>query len=235
MDYHARAVVMPKKFMGLSLRTGAMSILICLLLLLPTVVFAEADALAVKSADTFLKGVKLIQLPEGKKMIADTAWKSLGSYPVFTEASILFEDMFQTDVQNIKGFKRLMEIKVVSKGSTPLLKQYLLVSYKNPNTNQWKVFGFREATDSEFEMQAACKDPTTPTEIEQKLFGSKFNSKVKYKYRRCGYWSSLAGKLNQAKEAYAKASELNKQDTEDKKPQNEFDDGLEIIMQIIQK
>jgi hypothetical protein len=201
----------------------ARKILVIFFLLLPAGVSAEVDSLAVKSADTFLQGVKLINLAEGKRMIAETAWFSAQSYPAYTELSTLFEGMFQTDVPNIMGYKRLMEVKAVSKAGTPLLKQYLLISYKDKTTNQWKTFGFREAADAEHEVEAACKNVETQKTIP-----------VKFIYRQCGHWSTMAGKLTQAKGAFLKAAELNQLRPDDKiAPQSDFDKYIDVFKKIL--
>lgn len=223
--------------------SNTMLIATIILLLLPSFAFGEVDTFAVKTADTFLKGIKLINLAEGKRMIAETAWLSDESYPVYTEISTLFEGMFQTNVPNIIGYKRLMEVKAVSKTGTPLLKQYLLISYKDKTTNQWKIFAFRESADTEYEAQAFCRDVDTPTIIRGRIF-----TPVKFKYRQCGYWSTLAGKLTQAKAAFLKASELNQLRTDDnvapqsdyadvlnKIPQSDFDKYIDVLNKILGK
>lgn len=240
MYYHAKAVVVAENSGGIMLQIISKTVFAFILLLLPTFVFAEVDALAVKSADTFLKGVKLIQLPEGKKMIADTAWRSSKSYPVYTEASTLFEDMFQTDNPSIKGFKRLMEIKVVSKGGTPLLKQYILIAYKDPITNLWKIYDFRESEDTEHEAQSACKNPGTLSALEQEVFngakklGLPITPDVERHYHNCGYWSTMSGNLFQAKGAFMKGSELRQQRTDNGGiPQSVFDEQVNTLKKIL--
>lgn len=218
-------------------------VLLCLMLI-PVVCFAASkskktqvsktsqdagiDPHAVKSADIFLKGIKLIDLPEGKKMISEAVWHSKQTYPVYTESSTLFEGMFETGYPKIKGYKRLMEVKVVSKGATPLLKQYLLISYKDLTTSKWKIWYFNESVDVEYEAQAACKDVDTLTNDDRRI-----NRKLQKKYLRCGHWSTTAGKFIQAKSAYMKASELNQQETDDRVPQNIFDKDLIVLKKIL--
>src|SRR5450759_600324 len=86
----------------------------------------QIDPAASKMADTFLQGVKLIDMPEGKKMLDDTRWSDpnmdVKEYPAVTEAPTLFEGMFSTDVPDVQGYKRLVELKGMSKAGVPLVK-----------------------------------------------------------------------------------------------------------------
>lgn len=202
-------------------------VLLVILLFLPSLVFGEVDPLAVKSADFFLKGIKLIDLPEGKKMISNSVWYSNETYPVYTESSTVFEDMFQTDHPDVTGYKKFMEIKVVSKGGTPLLKKYLLISYKDQSTNQWKVYDFMESHDAEYEAQQYCKNVETLSDIERKI-----GWPLKFKYLGCGQWSASAGKLIQAKNAFIKASELNEH-TEKRMYRDDPLKNIEVIKKIL--
>src|SRR4030042_4591318 len=168
---------------------------ICIALCLQSICFGEADNGASKDADTFRSGIKLIELSEGKQMLRDTAWFPESKYPVFTEVTTLFEGMFPTDNPKIQGYKRLIEVKAVSEAKTPLMQKYLLISYKDRNSNRWKVFEFRESYDTEHGAQEMCSHGTAG---------------------QCAYWSALAGKLSQALESEIKDVEI-----EDKKPEKE--------------
>jgi len=107
--------------------------LISICFLLPGICFGQIDPSASKVADRYLNSIKLIDLPEGKKMLSETEWEkpAYNNYPVFTEASTLFEGMFSTDIAGIQGYKRLIELKAVSKAGTPLMERYILILLKS--------------------------------------------------------------------------------------------------------
>lgn len=110
----------------------------------------QTDGQASKAADTFLSAVKIIELPEGKKMLVQEAWNWEGQpahYPVYSEAKTLFEGMFSTDVPEIVGYKRLVELKVLTESGGITVKHYMLISYKDKSLGTWKVLTFREAAE----------------------------------------------------------------------------------------
>jgi hypothetical protein len=194
--------------------------LISICFLLPGICFSQIDRSASKVADRYLNGIKLIDLPEGKKMLYETEWEkpTYNNYPVFTEASTLFEGMFSTDIAGIQGYKRLIELKAVSKAGTPLMERYILISYKDQKSHNWKVFGFSTATDVEYWVQATAKRLG-----DTRILSDQLN------YRLYGYHLLLAGRINQAEEAFQKASQLNKQNPDPRSQQSDFDVFLRII------
>jgi hypothetical protein len=200
--------------------------LISICFLLPGICFGQIDPSASKVVDRYLNGIKLIDLPEGKKMLSETEWEkpAYNNYPVFTEASTLFEGMFSTDIAGIRGYKRLVELKAVSKARTPLIERYILISYEDKKSQKWKAFGFTTGTDVEYWVQATAK----------RLGDTQFLSD-QLNYRLYGYHLLLAGRINQAKEAFQKASQLNKQNPDPRCQQNDFDIFLEIISSITGK
>lgn len=200
--------------------------LLSICFLLPSICFSQIDPFASKVADRYLNSIKLIDLPEGKKMLSETEWEkpAYNNYPVFTEVSTLFEGMFSTDIAGIQGYKRLIELKAVSKAGTPLLERYILISYKDKGSQKWKVFGFTTGTDVEYWVQATAK----------RLGDTRFLSD-QLNYRLYGYHLLLAGKINQAKEAFQKASQLNKQNPDPRCHHGDFDTFLEIIIRITGK
>ncbi len=136
----------------------------------------------------------------------------------------MFEGMFATDIPQIQGYKRLLELKAVSKARTPLIERYILISYKDKKSQKWKVFGFSTATDVEYWVQATAK----------RLGDTRFLPD-QYNYRLYGYHLLIAGRINHAKEAFQKASQLNKQNPDPRSQQSDFDIFLEIISSITGK
>ena len=188
--------------------------------------YGQTDPTASKLADTFLTGVKLIDMPEGKKMLTDTVWNDPDGdeYPLLTEASTLFEGMFSTDVSDLQGYKRLVEVKGMSKSGTPLVKRYILVAYKDINSGKWKVLHFSEAADLEHEADEACSRAANPEGYYKRITPNASPEMLKvinrlprqFAYRDCGRWSEMAGKILRARAAYLKASELNRLNPADK-------------------
>jgi len=193
--------------------------------------YGQVDPAASQTADTFLKGVKIIDLSEGKKMLYETEWNDPDGdeFPVLTEASTLFEGMFSTDVSGVQGYKRLVEVRGMSNAGTPLVGRYILVAYKDMVSGKWKVLHFRKSADLEYEANAACSRAENPEEYDKKRFPTsnpeilkKLRPKAQFAYRDCGYWSELAGKIRQARAAYLKASDSNRLDPADKEESKFF-------------
>lgn len=198
-----------------------------LVLLFPSLCFGEVDPLAVQSADTFLNGIKLMYTPEGKDMISRTAWFTEKQYPLCPEISGLAEEMFSTDIPHIEGYKKLVHITNISEAGIPQKKTYLLISYKDTSSGQWKIFDFRETTDTELEAFIACKEP----DIEV-IVGDEVLQSAQYNYFHCGYWSAMTGKLLKSKEAFQRAVELNKQDSDKHVSRKTLEDSVEAIRKI---
>jgi len=144
------------------------------------------------ATDTFLKGLKIADLPEGKEMLGDVQWLTgevdVGyERPTFTEATAIFEKLFDTDIPGVQGYKRLLELKAVSEAGTPLIVRYLMIAYKDKRTKQWKVLftgtGQRIAVD----------DMVTWS-------GTDISGSEQTKYGFHGYWLLVAGRIKEARE-----------------------------------
>jgi hypothetical protein len=151
------------------------------------------DLSAARNAtDDFLKGMKIADLPEGKEMLRDAQWLTgeadMGyERPTFTEATAIFEKLFDTDIPGVQGYKRLLELKAVSEADTPLIVRYLMIAYKDKRTKQWKVFftgtGERIAVD---DMVTWSGTDITGSELTNYAFH--------------GYWLLVAGRIKEARE-----------------------------------
>jgi hypothetical protein len=103
---------------------------------------------ASRVADKFLNGIKHFDLPEGKALLRETQWvvgaadygENFYTKPVFTEVTTLYEGLFPTDIPEVQGYKRLCQMKATSKAGTPLEIRYLMVEYRDKNSQAWKVF-----------------------------------------------------------------------------------------------
>lgn len=150
---------------------------------------------AQKNTADFLQALKILDLPEGKEMLSKVVFKSSKSFPVVSSSNILFEKLFDTDIDGIKGYKGLLEIQSLSRANTPLTLRYLLISYLDKKDNKWKVFEFRKTIDIENEIFYAKKALTSETD----------SRKPQYRYRNLGYWQILKGELLDSAQSYLTA------------------------------
>lgn len=177
-------------------------------LLISTISFSQEYNLkdAQKTTADFLQALKILDLPEGKEMLSEVVFKSSKSFPVVSSSNILFEKLFDTDIDGIKGYKGLLEIQSLSKANTPLTLRYLLISYLDKKDNKWKVFEFRETIDIENEILYAKQALTSETD----------SRKPQYRYRNLGYWQILNGELLGSAQSYLTAyKEAKSNDDED--------------------
>ena len=153
----------------------------------------ESDLdIAKKVADKFILGVQSSTIPEGKAILQETAFPGI-EFPVLIEQKTIMETMFETDIPQFQGFRRLMQVKVQSKAGTELSKQFVIVAYKQTGTVNWKVWEFREASDALANM-AYFKDI-----LDRKDYKYTNRSSELTHY---AFWAVLAGKLTDAKQAY---------------------------------
>jgi hypothetical protein len=159
------------------------------------------DLIAAREAtEIFLKGVKLADLPEGKEMLAGVQWitgeadngKNFYVRPRFTEATTLFEKLFDTDVPSVQGYKRLLEMKAVSEAGTPLLVRYIMIAFKDQHTKQWKVLGTGTDDSVDIDRQVAF--------FGRRLQDTQFTSEQQ-NYLSYGHWLLLAGRISEARQA----------------------------------
>jgi hypothetical protein len=152
------------------------------------------DLSAARNAtDTFLKGMKIADLSEGKEMMREAQWLTgelvdVGyERPTYTEATAIFEKLFDTDIPGVQGYKRLLEVKAVSEAGTPLIVRYLMIAYKDKRTKQWKVLstltGERIAVD---DMVAWSGEGIPGSELSNSVFH--------------GDWLLVAGRIKEARE-----------------------------------
>ena len=206
----------------------SLTVLFSAFFLIPGICFSQVDASASKVADKYLSALKIIDLPEGRAMLSEAEWEKpvYNEYPVFMEASTLFESMFATTIPGIQGYKRLVLLKTISKAKTPLIERYLLICYRDKRSQKWKVLDFTVSIDLEYWIR----------ETKNKLSG-KHILPAQYNYREYGFFLLAAGKIDQAKEAFQKACDLNREnpDPRSDQSQNDFDVFLEIIGNIVGK
>jgi hypothetical protein len=157
-----------------------------------------------EATEKFLNGVKLAELPEGRQLLSETQWitgeadyfENFYFRPRFTEVTSLFEKLFDTDVPGVQGYKRLLDMKAVSKAGTPLLTRYFMIAFKDRRTNNWKVLetGTDESADVDREVAFAG----------QRLHETAMTSEQE-NYLLYGKWLLLAGRTKEARDALTTA------------------------------
>lgn len=185
---------------------------------------------ATQIADKFLGGVKIIELPEGKKLVSETMWpirmRVKPTSPVFNQYATVFEGTFDTDVSGIQGFKRLVDIEGRSEAGTTLTTRFMLILYQNRTDQRWSVITFAKSQDTDEAVDYFRK--TASQETENKAYNQ--------------YILALslidAGKLSEARETFNKALSL--AETEDATkilsvPKEEVRDYLAALQSIIGK
>jgi hypothetical protein len=182
---------------------------------------------ATQVADKFLGGVKIIELPEGKKLVSETMWpirmRVNPSSPVFNQYATVFEGTFDTDVSGIQGYKRLVDIEGRSEAGTTLTTRFMLILYQNRTDQRWRVITFAKSQDTDEAVDYFRK--TANRETENKAYNQ--------------YILALslidAGKLSEARETFKKALSL--AETEDATkilsvPKDEVRDYLAALQSI---
>jgi len=147
-----------------------------------------------KIADKFFQALTLLDQPEGKEMLNGITFDGNSEYPVLSSSNILYENLFDTDVSGVKGYKRLAMIKATSRADTPIELRYILISYKDLTDNRWKIFAFREALDISEEVRAAKSHIEPPSSIDPR--------KLQSKYRNLAYWEIMDGKNFRSNDRY---------------------------------
>lgn len=161
--------------------------------------FAQKDAK--EASEIFLNGVKIIDLPEGKEIVSKMLFKDSKSFPVISSYETLYESYFDTDLDSLKGYKKVISAKASNKYGNQIEKRFILIMYEDLQDSVWKVFEFRESIDAEKEVSTLQKSITNhkPDEL--------FFQELKIKYRGLSYWLLMVGKVNEAKIAAEKSIE----------------------------
>lgn len=152
-----------------------------------------------KNADAYLAALKIIGIPEGARAAKQEAWSPVDRPPILQDYTKLYEGIFDTDVPTIKGYKRLVQARIQSQDRTPLETNYVLVSYQDRKSGQWRVYNFLELRSSIEEEVDSWKEE----------LGNPKESKHQFDYGHYADWLMIAGKLEEAKQASEKAISLN--------------------------
>lgn len=164
--------------------------------------------------EEFLKTLKIIDIPEGKLKAKTLTFDNIKEFPSIVSFQILYSDYFKTDIENIDGYKSLVNI---SNGNVD--RKYILIAYKLINSKVWKVFEFRETVDIDYETESVSKDiDLNNSEPPRK----------QYKYRNFAYWLIMRGEINKARNVLDESIKIAKADKDDK-----FEPKLESVLKQI--
>ena len=166
-------------------------------------VSGAVDPNAKAAADKFIASMKIAaEVPEAQQTVRQLSWATIRPTQIIGDTT-LYEGTFDTDVQGIKGYKRLIDAKARNQAGAEIAVRYVLVAYQDRSSGTWKVFDIRDlnGSNSDHEVEAAA------AQLEDTQYGKK-----QLNYRRYAYWLAFDGKVGKAKQAYDKANELNKAD-----------------------
>jgi hypothetical protein len=174
---------------------------------------ARADDLADAKAatDAYFQGRQIVEVTEGKNLMAANSWGA--EFPnfaerdmlVFKDSKVLFDGLFDTDVPGVKGFKRLMQVTLVSQGRTEMDRllgrpgtpagattdeKWMAIVFQDRTTKKWKVLSSRKAADTRFEAEAITKRITMDSSVPMSI-----------RYRQAAFWLLLDGKVAEASKA----------------------------------
>ena len=178
-----------------------------------------------EATDSFLNGLKLAELPEGKQMLLETQWitgaadygENFYHRPRFTEVTSLFEKLFDTDVPGVQGYKRLLDMKAVSEARTPLLTRYFMVAFKDRHANKWKVLETGTEEDADVDRQVMY--------FGQRLHKTEFDPELD-NYLNYGRWLLVAGRTKEARQALVTALSASPKATDPAWPYSEVTEAL---------
>ncbi len=176
----------------------------------------QVDPSATRAIDQVLQGARVLELPDGKKLVEQNSWTGL-SVPIFDEAKTLLEVTFDTDSTGIQGVKRLIELSGSGDSDglltdvgrklrdideqygrsveplRPVSQRFVAIAYRDAETKRWKVMSITSRTDTAAEV-AERQDFDKPD--RSSLLGSKPSLKR--------YWFAIAliqdGKLRRARQ-----------------------------------
>ncbi len=190
------------------------------------------ESRASATIDQYLQGMKILELPEGKALIAETQWDvrfEHRSVPIFSGYQTVYQGLFSTDAVGLRGYKRLIDIQGRSEAGTPLTTRYLLVAYKDSATNVWKVLQFTKAQDTEHAAEYFRRDMQSQT-----IIGSRVVENFSYKHYLYALTLVDAGRVYEAKKEFQQALDLDSQESvgDVRIPKDETQDYIRVLSRV---
>jgi len=140
----------------------------------------------------FLQGLRMKELPEGKKLLAETQWilQNFSSRPDYTEVTPIYAALFDTDVPSVKGYKELFDMKAVAEDGTARNLKYLVISFKDAIAGKWKILLSGSGLDIDAQVEF----------FKNNLADTRYLSS-KENYAIYGKWLLCAGRIKEARSA----------------------------------
>jgi hypothetical protein len=146
----------------------------------------------------FLQGLRMKELPEGKKLLAETQWilgqadrgQNFYSRPDYTEVTPIYAALFDTDVPSVKGYKELFDMKAVAEDGTARNLKYLVISFKDAIAGKWKILLSGSGLDIDAQVEF----------FKNNLADTRYLSS-KENYAIYGKWLLCAGRIKEARSA----------------------------------
>jgi len=146
----------------------------------------------------FLQGLRIISLPEGKKLLAETQWilgpadrgQNFYSRPDYTEVTPIYAALFDTDIPSVKGYRELFDMKAVTEDGAARNLRYLVISFKDTIAGKWKILlAANKAVDIDAQVAFFKKN------LSDTSFSAKEN------YATYGHWLLCDGRIKEARSA----------------------------------
>lgn len=150
----------------------------------------------------FLQGLRIAQLSEGKRLLAETQWilgqadrgANFYSRPYYTEVTSLFASLFDTDVPSVRGFKEMFAMKAVTKGGTTRNLKYLVIAFKDADSGSWKLFSTHDDADGE-----SSVDVERQVEFFKSVLADTRYTSARDHFASYGDWLLRSGRIRAAK------------------------------------
>ncbi len=148
----------------------------------------------------FLRGIKIGELPEGRKLLAETQWitgeadRHFYSRPQYTDVTSIYEGLFDTDAPPAKGYKELFDMKGVSVAGATKNVKFLVIAFKDANAGTWKVLGSLDNADHDSDIDIEQQVSFFSTHVSDTRFTPAQENLFLY-----GRWLLLDGRIKEAK------------------------------------
>jgi hypothetical protein len=157
-----------------------------------------------ESVMKFLRGIRIAPLPEGKKLLGETQWilgradrgKNYYSRPNHTDVTSIYAALFDTDVPSVKGYNELFDMKAVTKAGTTQHLKYLVISFKDTTSGNWKILSAFDNADSD-----SSFDIDHNIDFFKKHLPDTSGTSARDNYATYGEWLLFGGRIMEAKSA----------------------------------
>lgn len=134
-----------------------------------------------------LNAYKTKGVEESKTILKDYSFNVDTTYTI-SEYSDINGTLFDTDLPEVKGYRAIINCKLVNKSHELIDKSIMVIMYFDKERKRWAVYALRGETDATEEYTIAKND------VEANIF----YTKKEFVYRNLAYWSMMAGKLKDA-------------------------------------